>query len=188
MGYKPGEKIVIKPNWVGMIWREGAVDPETYTLVKRQDYMNTAPQMIIALLRQLVGRPASSQADITVCDTLAYLVHEYYDILHEEFPDVQYVDYAGKFGRIQVKPSSVPLYWSCRPQGKSPDYLPTCFAEAEYLINFANLKAHTGTGVTLCGKNHFGSLVRWPVAEGLLRHAPRFVLQGRRRSTGSRWT
>ena len=27
VGYKPGEKIVIKPNWVGMIWREGAVDP-----------------------------------------------------------------------------------------------------------------------------------------------------------------
>lgn len=24
-GYKPGEKILIKPNWVGMIWREGAV-------------------------------------------------------------------------------------------------------------------------------------------------------------------
>ena len=141
------------------------MDPETYTLMKRQDYMNTAPQMIIALLRQLV-EAGVKQADITVCDTLAYLVHEYYDILHAEFPDVRYVDYAGKFGRIQVKASSAPLYWSCRPQGKTPDYLPTCFAEAEYLINFANLKAHTCTGVTLCGKNHFGSLVRWPVQKG----------------------
>jgi hypothetical protein len=58
------------------------------------------------------------------------------------------------------------LYWSCRPQGKRPDYLPTCFAEAEYLLNCANLKAHIHTGVTLCGKNHFGSLVRWPVQNG----------------------
>ncbi len=40
------------------------------------------------------------------------------------------------------------------------------FAEAEYLINFANLKAHTGSGVTLCAKNHYGSLIRWPVEKG----------------------
>jgi hypothetical protein len=165
LAYRPAEKIVIKPNWVGMIWREGSVDPETYTLVKRQNYMNTAPQMIIALLRQLVGIVGAAEADITVCDTLAYLVAEYYDILHQEFPNVQYLDYAGKFGRIQVQPSSQPLYWSCRPQGVATDHVPLCFAEANYLINFANLKAHAGTGVTLCGKNHFGSLVRWPVQQ-----------------------
>jgi hypothetical protein len=164
-GYRPGEKIVIKPNWVGMIWREGAVNPATYTLIKRQDYMNTSPQMIIALLGQLVGLGVEP-SDITVCDTLAYLVSEYYDILHKAFPGVQYVDYAGKFGRIQVKPSAVPLHWSCRPKDKPADYVPTCFAEAEYLVNFATLKAHTCTGVTLCGKNHFGSLVRWPVEQG----------------------
>ena len=164
--YQPAEKIVIKPNWVGMIWREGAVDPETYTLVNRQDYMNTAPQMIVALLRQLVGVVGVPESNISVCDALAYLVSEYYDILHREFPQVQYLDYAGKFGRIQVQPSSEPLYWSCRPQGVAADHVPLCFAEADYLINFANLKAHVGTGVTLCGKNHFGSLVRWPVQQG----------------------
>ena len=164
--YRPGEKIVIKPNWVGMIWREGAVDPETYTLVKRQDYMNTGPQMILALLKQLVGSVGVRPSDVTICDTLAYLVHEYYDLLHREFPQVRYADYAGKFGRIKVEPSSIPLYWSCRPRDAAPDFLPACFAEAQYLVNFANLKAHTGAGVTLCGKNHFGSLVRWPAQKG----------------------
>jgi len=83
-----------------------------------------------------------------------------------EFPQVVYADYAGNFGRVQVKPSSVSLYWSCRPQGKSPDFIPVGFVEAEYVVNFAALKAHLATGVTLCGKNHFGSLVRWPVQEG----------------------
>lgn len=53
-GYRRGEKLVVKPNWVGMIFREGAVNPETYTLIQRQDYMNTSPQMIIALVRQLI--------------------------------------------------------------------------------------------------------------------------------------
>lgn len=164
--YQPGEKIVIKPNWVGMIWHEGAVDPDTYRLVKRQDYMNTAPQMIVALLRQLVGVVGVAESDVTVCDTLAYLVAEYYDILHGEFPNVQYVDFAGKFGRTQVQASTEPLYWSCRPEDVAPDYVPTCFAEASYLVNFANLKGHAGSGVTLCGKNHFGSLVRWPAQKG----------------------
>jgi hypothetical protein len=164
--YAPGEKIVIKPNWVGMIWREGAVDPEQYTLIKRQDYMNTSPHMIIALLRQLTGAAGVRAGDISVCDSLAYLVHEYYLPLAHEFPDVAYWDFAGKFGRLPVRPSSIPLYWSCRPQDVSPDFIPQCFADAEYVVNFAQLKAHTATGVTLCGKNHFGSLVRWPVQQG----------------------
>jgi hypothetical protein len=139
--------------------------------------MNTAPQMILAILRQLV-ETGVREADITVCDSLAYLAHPYYDPLHAEFPRVRYEDYGGKFGRIQVKASSVPLYWSCRPEAKSPDFLPACFAEADYLINFANLKAHTYAGVTLCGKNHFGSLVRWPVQKGYYdMHRHSFVKQ-----------
>ena len=179
VGYRAGEKIVIKPNWVGMIYREGHVNLDTYTFIRRHDYMNTAPQMILALLSQLasVGVPPQN---ITVCDTLACLVHEYYDLLHGTFSAVRYEDYAGKFGRVKVKPSKQPLHWSSRPEGKAQDYLPTCFAEAEYLINFANLKAHTGGGVTLCAKNHYGSLVRWPVQQGLLRHPPQLLLQGHR--------
>jgi len=165
-GYKPGEKIVIKPNWVGLIYQEGHVSPESYTFIRRPDYMNTSPQMIIALLRQLTGVAGVRQGDITVCDTLSILVNEYYGILHKEFPAVRYEDYGGKFGRIKVKASAMPLYWSSRPQGKAQDYLPTCFAEADYVVNFANLKAHSGSGVTLCAKNHYGSLVRWPVQEG----------------------
>jgi uncharacterized protein (DUF362 family) len=165
-GYKPGEKLFIKPNWVGLIWREGNINPQTSTLTNRQDYMNTSPQLIVALLRQLVQRAGLKQADITVGDTLAILPKEYYDILHQAFPDVRYVDYEGKAGRVKTGCSAVPLYWSCRPQEKKTDYLPSCITEAEYLINFANLKAHGGTGVTLCGKNHFGSLVRWPAQEG----------------------
>ncbi len=165
VGYRTGEKILIKPNWVGMIWREGAVDPESYNLVKRQDYMNTAPQMIIALVRQL-AMAGVRESDITVCDTLAYRVNEYHSILHRECPNAHYQDFAGKFGRTKVETSSVPLHWSCRPEGATQDYLPTCIAEADYLVNFATLKAHVATGVTLCGKNHFGSLVRWPVEKG----------------------
>ena len=34
------------------------------------------------------------------------------------------------------------------------------------MINVASLKAHTAGGVTLCAKNHYGSLVRWPAQQG----------------------
>ena len=165
VGYRPGERIAIKPNWVGMIYREGHVSTDTYNFIRRHDYMNTAPQMLLALVNQLasVGVPP---ANVTVCDTLACVVHEYYDLLHQAFSGVRYEDYAGKFDRVKVQSSNQPLYWSSRPQGRTQDYLPTCFADAQYLVNFANLKAHTAGGVTLCAKNHYGSLIRWPVQQG----------------------
>ncbi len=161
-GYRPGQKIAIKPNWVGLIFTEGHVNTETYDFISRQDYMNTTPQMVLALIGQLVSAGVSEQ-DITVSDTLACVVHPYYNLLHTAFPGVRVEDHAGRFGRIKVRPSNSPLHWSSRPGGVAQDYAPSCFAEADYLVNFASLKAHTAGGVTLCAKNHYGSLVRWPV-------------------------
>lgn len=48
--------------------------------------------------------------------------------------------------------------------GLQQDYLPVSFAQADYIINFACLKGHS-SGITLCGKNHFGSLTRLPNGE-----------------------
>ena len=166
VGYKPGEKIVIKVNFVGFIFTHGGVDAETYKLNSTRDYMNTSPQMLVALLRQLVENAGVEQSDIAICDSLAYFANEYYDIIHKEFPSVRCMDRGGKFGRIKMKRSSIPLYWSCNPQGVEQDYVPASYAEAEYIINFANLKAHTGSGVTLTAKNHYGSLIRWPAERG----------------------
>jgi hypothetical protein len=127
VGYRPGEKIMIKPNWVGMIHHEGHVDLETCTFIRRHDYMNTSPQMIIALLRQLVTAGVEP-SDLTVGDTLSCLVNEYYEPLHRAVPGVGYEDYCGKAGRTKAAVSRVPLYWSSRPEGKTQDYLPVSFA------------------------------------------------------------
>lgn len=166
VGYWPGEKIVIKVNFVGFIWTHGSVDPESYNLRGNRDYMNTSPQMLTALLRQLVNTVSVKESDISIGDSLAHFANEYYDILHEEFPNVRFLDCAGKFGRIKMEQSSVPFYWSCYPTGCKQDYVPVSFAEADYLINFANLKVHTAAGVTLCAKNHYGSLIRRPTEQG----------------------
>jgi len=166
VGYRPGEKVVVKVNFVGLIWRWNSANPDTYALENRIDYMNTSPQMIRAVLRQLVNTVGVREADVTIGDTLALFANEYYGPLHDEFPDVRYLDHQGKLGRTGARPSSVPFYWSCRPEGCLQDYVPVAYAEADYLVNLANLKSHGATGVTLCAKNHFGSLVRWPVQEG----------------------
>jgi len=166
VGYVAGEKIGIKVNFVGFIKGSGGVNPDNYNLQSQRNYMNTSPQVILALLRQLVNTVGVNESDISVGDTLAYFANEYYNMLHAEFPNVQYVDCAGKFGRVQAGRSKVALYWSSRPQGYRQDYAPVYFAQAEYVINVANFKAHTGAGVTLCAKNHYGSLVRIPSESG----------------------
>jgi hypothetical protein len=167
--YRSGEKIVIKVNYVGCI---GAWNPNPITRVEQYDlrnadYMNTSPQMIIALLRQLTSHAGVQEADITVGDTLCYFPNEFYEMCHKEFPAVRYLDCVGAFGRTRARRSTVPLYWSTPgAAGKETDYLPVSYVEADYLINMANLKSHNDfAGITLCGKNHYGSLVRLPPAK-----------------------
>jgi len=165
-GYTSGEKIFIKVNYVGCIavWsRRPVTNIKDYNL-RSMDYMNTSPQMIIALLRQLVDKVGVNETDITVGDTLCYFPNEYYNMCHEKFPNVRYLDYVGKFGRTRAKSSSVALYWSTPDAAdKTTDYIPASYFEADYLINMANLKSHNDfAGITLCAKNHYGSLVRKP--------------------------
>jgi len=168
-GYRKGEKVTIKVNFVGCIVGGRQVDPKTYELARQRDYMNTSPQMILALLRQLVRAGGVEQQDVSVGDPLSLFPKEYYDLLHKEFPNVRYLDHDGgnaDHPRTHVQRSEVPFYWSIRPEGKTQDYVPAPYAEAKYFINMANLKSHTLAGVTLCAKNHYGSLIRKPPEKG----------------------
>jgi hypothetical protein len=167
-GYRVGEKIAIKVNFTGCNYLpvHCSVDSMTYNFKKKADYMNTSPQVIRSILRQLVNVLGAHQSDISVGDPVTYFPNEFYDSCHAEFPDVHYIDYAGKFGRTKVAFSDKPVYWSCRPQNVKQDYVPENYAEATYLINIANMKSHLGGGITLCAKNHYGSFIRLPDAAG----------------------
>ncbi len=166
VGYSPGERIVIKVNFVGCHYLWGGTDENSYDMIHDPDYMNTSPQMILALLRQLVYVVNVSPADISVGDPLCLFPNEYYSSLHAEFPDVRYLDYYGgnaEHPRTGVPLSDVPVHWSTHPAGVIPDYVPACYVEAAYLINMANFKSHSHAGVTLSAKNHYGSLARIPM-------------------------
>lgn len=90
-----------------MIRTGRAVNLETYSLDSWQDYMNTSPQMIAALLKQLTTVVGVKQDDIAVGDSLAHFVNEYYDILHAEFPDVRYLNCSNRPGREKMELSSL---------------------------------------------------------------------------------
>jgi Domain of unknown function (DUF362)/FlgD Ig-like domain len=171
VGYTPGQKIMIKVNLVGCHYLPGwgGADGESYDLVTNQDYMNTSPQMMLALLRQLVNVVGAAQSDITIGDPLSIFPNQYHAVLAEEFPQVNYLDHEGgtpEHPRLAARNSSIPFHWSDKPTGVQQDFILESYARADYFINLANFKSHLGAGVTLCAKNHYGSLSRYPTEEG----------------------
>jgi uncharacterized protein (DUF362 family) len=160
VGYTPGQKIAIKIN------NTLCYNASTTTLEKRSNYRNnidTSPQMIAALLGQLVNIVGAAQADITIGDPGRIMPGFIYDRLHPDFPHVRYLSVQGGRGRTTSAFSGVPLYWSTAAAvGKKHDFLPRSFAEADYFINFAILKSHDQGGITVCGKNLYGTLIRNP--------------------------
>jgi hypothetical protein len=167
-GYANGEKIAVKVNLVWCIFHPEwcSVDTNTGALKAKQDYPYTSPQVIRALLRQLINVAHVKEADISIGDPVTYYPNEFFDSVHAEFPSVRFMDHSGKFGREKVQPSTVPFYFSCRPVVQKQDYVPLHIAEAAYLINLANMKTHGSNGITACAKNHFGSLNRLPFDTG----------------------
>jgi hypothetical protein len=172
VGYAEGEKIMIKINLSTCAARNGTVDPVSYS--KSLSFMNkidNSPQMILCLLRQLVYEAGVNPGDITVGDPTAMFPNYLWDMIHPEFPEVNCLDNFGGSGRVRAEFSPTEIHWSsAEDEGKLPDYLPVSYVEAEYLINFAILKTNAGGGVSLCAKNHYGSLLRCP--DGYLRDAP----------------
>lgn len=160
-GYQAGEKIAIKIN---LTTCNGGSDCNlvTYEKTANLNRIDNSPQMLLALLRQLVYVASVPQEAISIGDPTALFPGFLWNMLHTEFPNIHYFDVIGGAGRTLTVFSQVPFYWSTTAaSGKLPDYVPAPFAEADYLINFAILKGHS-SGVTVCGKNLYGALKRTP--------------------------
>ncbi|MBU1941897.1 MAG: DUF362 domain-containing protein [Candidatus Thermoplasmatota archaeon] len=156
VGYQTGEKIAIKINLNNC---------GSYT--SQDNDRDASPHVIKALLRQLINILHVNQDDITIYDASRPMENWFYnrvyyetypaDPLIPEFPNVHYVDNSGgATGREQVIASSVRVYFAAGSCAYRT--LPTCVADADYLINMPLLKRHPiNTGVTLSGKNFFGT-------------------------------
>ena len=160
--YQPGEKVFIKINMTtsnsprcadaGYNWNPSSCGASWTSI-------GQSPQVMVALLDQLVNVVGVAQSDITIGDSTGLWVNELYNPLHDVFPNVKYMDARGTLGRTKATTSTVPLYWSTsEANGVSQDYLLQAVVDAKYVINFAILKSHELAGVTATAKNHFGSL------------------------------
>ncbi len=145
-GYQAGQKIAIKANFNGSAVFSDDTSGET-----KMSYTN--PVLIKALLRSLVEEAGVDPVDITVYDVSRLFP----DYMVEMCTDgnLDGVQFAGR--NNGVADENAPINWSHQFSG-NVSYLPTCVTEAEYVINLANLKGHS-YGITLCGKNHFGSFI-----------------------------
>ncbi len=145
-GYVSGEKIAIKTNINGF----GVMDNDTSG---RTQMSYTNPVLLKTLLVSLVEDAGVSPADITVYD-VSRLFPEYMAELCTG-GNLRGINFVGRDNGTADE--SAPIIWSHEFSGRV-NYLPTCVTEAEYVINLANLKGHS-YGITLCGKNHFGSFI-----------------------------
>jgi len=173
-GYQEGEKILLKLNRTSTNISTN-LDVNTMRRNDRYDrtlLAETSPQIVLAVLRQLVNHAGVPQGAIYVGDPMRNHYQEEHETWVAEFPDVNYlgtniyhthVNIKGN-GRTPVSISDEPLIFYS-DQGSImtnavEDHLYSIFEEIEYLINLPMLKGHELGGLTVFPKNHYGSQAR----------------------------
>ncbi|MBK6285129.1 MAG: DUF362 domain-containing protein [Draconibacterium sp.] len=147
VGYTPGEKIAFKINLTN----------QSVSNSDRPLRMDAAPQLLNAVLHELVNIVGVAEPDITMGDPYREFREEYRDLVMSKFPNVYYVDGAGGNGVHQTKPSAnAVLKFSNRSLTST---LPQQYLDATYVINIPCLKTHNEGGITLIAKNHQGSFL-----------------------------
>ena len=164
-GYVKGETIAVKIN-LNNTYDAGDVDND----------IDQSVHATRALLLQLIGNAGVSPCDIVVYDaTIGWRARaiptRLYAPLHEEFPEVRWMSARGGDGVEAAEWVENAIAYT-RSDVKLGNALPKAVVEADYIVNVALLKGHEMTGVTLCAKNHFGS-IQFPVRE----HGSTFVHQ-----------
>jgi len=146
-GYKPGEKIVIKIN-------------TTNTSETQFEYgarMDATPEVLHAVLKQLIEEVGVKQEDIVAGDPFRIFANPLWDLCHKDFPNVHYIDALGKNGREQTRISAAEaLVFSDK---KIKSRLPADYMDADYMINIPCLKSHGSAGISVAAKNHQGSVL-----------------------------
>ncbi len=145
-GYIKNEKIAIKANING----SGVFDDD-FSGKTQMSYTN--PVLLKTVLLSLVQEGGVNPSDITVYDVSRTFPNYMVEMCTQN--ELQGVHFVGR--NNGTADEQTPIYWSYSFSGKI-NYLPTCVTEATYIINLANLKGHN-YGITLCGKNHFGSFI-----------------------------
>jgi len=160
IGYTGGEKIFIKVNSVHA-WSTDA----NGNIKNDNDYGNvdTSPQFVLAVLRQLIEKAKVPQEMIYIGDPFTRMFNHCYTLWSAAYPNVHYLSNSALPGRETFKKTTTAsIKYSDKGEqlGELSDKMVDQVYNAEYLINLPALKAHRWAGVTFFAKNHFGSHAR----------------------------
>ena len=129
--YQPGEKVFIKVNLTTSnspnCDLNSSYNWNPSTCGASWTSVGQSPQLMVALLDQLVNSAGVAQSNITIGDSTGLWVNELYNPVHNAFPNVNYMDARGTLGRTLSTKSAVPLYWSApasETQRKEPGLPP----------------------------------------------------------------
>jgi hypothetical protein len=168
--YKEGEIVAVKPNLNNC---DGTN--------KIDNLSDESPQFILSMIRQLVYKAHVTPKDIVVYDVRRFIPSYLLTKVWNEFKDVRFVQVDGP----QESQAKNPAYGDYHglegarwveginySKGKydKARFIAKQIYDATYIINMALLKAHSypynsmedgdegQTGISMCGKNHFGSI------------------------------
>ncbi len=167
--YQAGEQIFIKINQGTSSWLSKPDLTRNFDgwAASYAPVTETSPQVILSILHQLVDVKHVNQSDIWLGDPIAHVWQDTYEYLHDQYPDVKYVDHNSDYmslGRTTIYPSAEDAVIYSDKGTVMPDAVSDALYEemenADYLINMAAMKAHARAGISLTAKNHFGSHTR----------------------------
>ncbi len=159
-GYTAGEKIFIKINAVHA-WTTN----DDLSIKNDDAYGNvdTSPQVILAVLRQLINKAGVPEDAIYIGDPYTEVFKHLYEKLSADFPGVHYMSKGDHELREKLQlTNNAELKYSDRGTvlDEETDRFFDCTVNADYVLSVPAMKGHRGGGVTFFAKNHFGSNTR----------------------------
>ena len=170
-GYQPGEIVAVKVN----LNNSDVKGPGNVT--------NVSPQVALAVIRQLVNNAHVPPASIIIYDARRNIYPGLLTKIWSEYKDVRFVQadppdpaqprnpgYGDMHGLEAAQWVEGVSYSANNNVYKDAKLIPKQIKDATYIVNLALLKAHSypyaaseggdegQTGVTMTGKNHFGSI------------------------------
>jgi hypothetical protein len=176
VGYQAGETVAIKANF------------NLSHTAKVDNLVDVSPQTTLAMVRQLVLHAHVAPADILIYDARRAIAPAVLSKVWGEFKDVRFVQQDAPDGKQPHNPGYQGYHglegadWVegvtySAGQYKNARLIPRQVMAATYIVNMALIKAHSypwnfmeggeearlgdqgQTGVTMTGKNHFGSIL-----------------------------
>lgn len=166
VGYTSDQTIFIKVNQGTASWVVDQTTMNPGNASWQSGYYGvaeTSPQVILAVIHQLVTDYGVPEEMIYVGDPIAHLYQNTIDPIKAEYPNIKFFDrILNNLGRTvsQGLTNGKVIYYSDKGKEMAEAVSDAMYQEmydANYLINIAALKAHARGGITLCAKNHFGS-------------------------------